>query len=120
VERLFETHDRLARMAAGRALLGRRPRVVDDAVVTQDTRFSSGRWHAQALSLRLESGLPFSAELDPPTARLLRELDGSQTLEEALAAAVDDDQARDEGLALARRMLEIGFLELDDEGEGDR
>jgi len=120
VERLFETHGRLARMAAGRALLGRRPRVVDDAVVSQDTRFSGGRWHAQALSLRLESGLPFSAELDPPTARLLRELDGSRTLEEALAAAVDDDHARDEGLALARRMLEIGFLELDDEAEGDR
>ncbi len=40
VERLFETHDRLARMVAGRLLLGRRLRVVDDAVVTQDTRFS--------------------------------------------------------------------------------
>jgi hypothetical protein len=33
---------------------------------------------------------------------------------------VDDDHALDEGLALARRMLEIGFLELDDEAEGDR
>ncbi len=120
VERLFETHDRLAEIAAGRALLGRRLRVVEDAVVTQDTRFSGGQWHADALALRLESGLPFSAELDPPTARLLRELDGSQTLEEALAAAVDDDDAREEGLVLARRMLEIGFLELDDEGEGDR
>ena len=67
-----------------------------------------------------EAVLITSAELDPPTARLLRELDGSQTLEEALAAAVDDDHARHEGLALARRMLEIGFLELDDEAEGDR
>ena len=80
--------------------------------MTQDTRFASGRWHAEALTLRLETGLPFTAELDPPTARLLRELDGSRTLEEALATAVDGTAAS-EGLSLARRMLEIGFLELD-------
>jgi hypothetical protein len=84
---------------------------VDDAVVTQDTRFAAGRWHPETLTLRLERGLPFSAELDPHTARLLRELDGSRTLEEALASAVDGPY-REEGLSLARRMLEIGFLEL--------
>ena len=112
VRKLFETHDRLAELDFDQALLGRRLRVVDDAVVTQDTRFASGRWHAEGLTLRLETGLPFTAELDPPTARLLRELDGSRTLEEALATAVDGTAAS-EGLSLARRMLEIGFLELD-------
>ena len=112
VRKLFETHDRLAELDFDQALLGRRLRVVDDAVVTQDTRFASGRWHAEGLTLRLETGLPFTAELDPPTARLLRELDGSRTLEEALATAVDGNAAS-EGLSLARRMLEIGFLELD-------
>ncbi|MGA8486410.1 MAG: hypothetical protein WB684_05015, partial [Gaiella sp.] len=62
------------------------------------------------------AGLPFTAELDPPTARLLAELDGSRTLEEALAGAVvEGDDTRAEGLDLARRMLEIGFLELADE-----
>jgi hypothetical protein len=45
---------------------------------------------------------------------LIRELDGSRTLDEALAAAVVSDAAREAGLALARRMLEIGFLELAD------
>ena len=110
VRRLFETHDRLDDMADD-ALLGSGLRVVDDAVVTQDTRFESGRWHAETLTLRLETGLPFTAELDRPTARLIRELDGSRTLAEALAQAVDDDAAH-EGLRLARRMLEIGFLEL--------
>ena len=112
VRKLFETHYRLAELDFDQALLGRRLRVVDDAVVTQDTRFASGRWHAEGLTLRLETGLPFTAELDPPTARLLRELDGSRTLEEALATAVDGTAAS-EGLSLARRMLEIGFLELD-------
>jgi hypothetical protein len=113
VRRLFETHDRLSELARDDELLGCRLRVADDAVVTQDTRFAHGRWQAEALTLRLDSGLPFSAELDPPTARLLRALDGSRTLAEALAAAVErEEQAT--GLALARRMLEVGFLDLRD------
>ena len=45
---------------------------------------------------------------------MIRLLDGSRTLHEALAEAVDGDAAREMGLALARRMLEIGFLELGD------
>ena len=114
VRKLFETHDQLSEIDSDGELLDRRLRVTDDAVVTQDTRFAAGRWHAETLTIRLENGLPFSAELDQPTARLIRELDGSRTLNEALAAAVDNDAAREMGLTLARRMLEIGFLELVD------
>ena len=112
VRRLFETRDRLTELDSHGELLDRRLRVANDAVVTQDTRFAGGRWHPETLTLRLERGLPFSAELDPHTARLLRELDGSRTLEEALASALDEPY-RQEGVSLARRMLEIGFLELD-------
>jgi hypothetical protein len=112
VRRLFETHDTLSELESDSELLDRRPRVVDGTVVGQDSRFGDGGWHPEAPTLRLEHGLPFSAELDPPTARLLRELDGSRTLREALATTVDAD-AVPEGLALARRMLEIGFLALD-------
>ncbi len=112
VRKLFETHDRLSEIDSEGLLLDRRLRVIDDAVVTQDTRFARGGWHGENLTLRIENGLPFSAELDPPTARLIRELDGSRTLREALAAAVDGDAAQETGLALARQMLEIGFLEL--------
>ena len=114
VRKLFETHDRLAELDPDAALLDRRLRVADDAVVTQDTRFAEGRWQAESLTLRLESGLPFSAELDPPTAQLIRELDGTRTLREALAAAVDGDEALESGLVVARRMLEVGFIELDE------
>jgi hypothetical protein len=114
VRKLFETHDRLSELDSDDQLLSRRLRIVDDAVVTQDTRFARGRWQAENLTLRLENGLPFSAELDPPTGLLIRELDGTRTLQEALAAVVDGDATRETGLSLARRMLEIGFLELDD------
>jgi hypothetical protein len=64
------------------------------------------------VTLRLERGLPFSAELDPPTARLVRVLDGTRTLRDALAGATDDAEARQAGLRVAREMLEVGFLEL--------
>jgi methylase of polypeptide subunit release factors len=109
VRKLFETRDRLAEIGDLRA---QRLRVVDGAVVAQETRFASDHWESQSLTLRLDAGLPFSAELDPKTARLVRELDGSKTLGEALAATVEEGE-RDKGAELARRMLEVGFLELD-------
>jgi hypothetical protein len=114
VKKLFDTRDRLAELDSGDELLGRRLRVADNAVVTQDTRFEKGRWQPENLTFRIENGLPFSAELDPPTGRLIRELDGTRTLQEALAAVVEGDATRVQGLSLARRMLEIGFLELAD------
>jgi SAM-dependent methyltransferase len=114
VRKLFETHDRLVEIVPGDLLLDRRMRVVDDAVVTQNTRFVGGQWQSESLTLRLERGLPFSAEIDAPTARLIRELDGSKTLREAITAAVDEPGAEESGLAIARRMLEVGFLELGD------
>jgi SAM-dependent methyltransferase len=110
VRRLFQTRDRLTGDAD---LLDRRLRVVEDAVVAQETRFADGRWQPEALTLRLESGLPFSAELDALTAQMIRGLDGTRTLREALAT-LEDDEAEESGVAVARRMLEIGFLELAD------
>ena len=114
VRKLFNTHDRLAEVDSDDALLDRRLRVADDAVVSQDTRFADGRWHGESLTLRLESGLPFSAELDQSTALLIRELDGSKSLREALASAVDGEAAHEAGLAVARQMLAVGFLDFVD------
>jgi SAM-dependent methyltransferase len=114
VRRLFETHDRLAQLPSDAELLERRLRVVEDTVVAHESRFAGGSWRQESLTLRLERGLPFSAELDAETGRLLRRLDGSHTLSEALAAAVGDDAARRTGIALARKMLAVGFLELGD------
>lgn len=118
VRRLFETRDRLAELGSDDELLGRRLRVADDALVTADTRFSDGRWVAEGFTLSLERGLPFSAELDVATALVVRELDGSSTLAEALAQA-PEGASRESGVALARQMLEVGFLELADESESD-
>jgi len=112
LRRLFDTQDRLAAIASDSALLGRRVRVVDDAVVEEQSRFARGGWSGESLTIRLESGLPFSAGLDRDTAGLVRGLDGSRTLREALAAVAEDEGERERGLAVARQMLEVGFLEL--------
>jgi methylase of polypeptide subunit release factors len=111
VRRLFETHDRLAELDDG-ALLDQRLRVVDDAVVSQATRFAEGRWQSESLTLRLDRGLPFSAELDAATATLIRELDGRNTLRTALSALGGD--ADQKGVAIAREMLWVGFLDFAD------
>jgi methylase of polypeptide subunit release factors len=114
VRRLFETHDRLTEIGPEDALRESRLRVVDDAVVTQVTRFADGGWQPETLTLQLERGLPFSAELDPPTAQLIRKLDGSRTLAEALGEVVADAAMAESGRGVARRMVEVGFLEFAD------
>jgi methyltransferase family protein len=113
VRRLIATRDRLDAVSDA-GLLGRALRVVDNAVVTQETRFADGRWHGESLTFRLDEGLPFSAELDLQTARMIRALDGSRTLREALEGALDDDAERRTGVSLARMMLAVGFLDFAD------
>ncbi len=112
VRRLFETHDRLAELDDD-ALLDQRLRVVDDAVVGQESRFADGRWQSESLTLRLDRGLPFSAELDAATATLIRKLDGSSTVRSALAA-LGDEADHETGVALTRQMLAAGFLDFAD------
>jgi hypothetical protein len=112
VRKLFETHDRLAELDPS-GLLDRRLRPTDDAVVAQEMRFRDGEWRGESVTLRLESGLPFSAELDQSTVRLIRALDGTKTLGEALATAVSSDEV-ETGAALARQMLAVGFLDFAD------
>ena len=109
MRRLFETHDRLAELDDG-ALLDQRLRVVDDAVVGQESRFSDGRWHAESLTLRLERGLPFSAELDAATATLIRKLDGSNTLKDALVGLTTRWTTREASSSPARCSLSASSI----------
>ena len=111
--KLFETRDRLAEFEPDAALLDRRLRVADDALVTQVTRFA-GHVEARDFDLAARTRAAVLGRLDPPTARLIRELDGSRTLGEALAEVVEDADMEKAGLDIARRMVEVGFLELAD------
>jgi hypothetical protein len=112
VRRLFETHDRLAELDDD-ALLDERLLPANDTLLGQESRFSDGRWLRDSLTLRLDRGLPFSAELDAATATLIRNLDGSHTLRDALAAT-GDEPGYTSGVAVTRQMLSAGFLDFAD------
>ena len=62
-------------------------------------------------SLQLEEGLGFRAEVDEPTLRLLRALDGTRTAREVVVATLGEDALAD-AAAILRGMVETGFLEL--------
>lgn len=67
-------------------------------------------WTVTSAVLALEEGFGFRAEVDEPTLRLLRALDGTRTAREAVVASLGGD-ALPEAAAILRGMLETGFLE---------
>jgi hypothetical protein len=62
-------------------------------------------------TLALEEGLGFRADVDEPTLRLLRALDGATTARDAVAASLGEE-ALTRSAAILRGTLETGFLVL--------
>jgi hypothetical protein len=95
-------------MAGADELLGRRLAVAPAVQFEQVVSPSDG-WTVVSAALSLEEGLGFRADVDEPTLRLLRALDGTGTAQGAVVASLGED-----GLAraaeLLRGMLETGFL----------
>ena len=75
----------------------------------------SDAWTVTSASLQLEEGLGFRAEVDEPTLRLLRTLDGTRTAREAVVATLGEDALAD-ATAILRGMLETGFLAISTRG----
>ena len=90
------------------ALLARQLAVVPAARFEQIVSPSDG-WSVVGATLRLEEGLGFRADVDEPTLRLLRALDGSSSARDAVTASLgEEDLLR--AAELLRGMLETGFL----------
>lgn len=93
-------------------------RVVDSVRVEQELAFGDGGYVVESMTLVLDEGLGFRADIDQNTASLVPFLDGTRTLRQAIddaahARGVDreDLQAFASGaLALVKTMLELGFL----------
>ena len=66
-------------------------------------------WTVSSAALELHEGLGFRADVDEPTLKLLRALDGRTTAREAVVATVGEE-ALSESAAVLRGMLETGFL----------
>jgi methylase of polypeptide subunit release factors len=68
-------------------------------------------WTVTSAVVELREGLGFRADVDEPTLRLLRALDGSLTAREAVVASLGAE-ALEAAPAILRRMVETGFLEV--------
>jgi SAM-dependent methyltransferase len=97
-----------AASAGDDALLDLRLSLAPSARFEQVVAPSDG-WTVRSAALELDEGLGFRADVDEPTLRLLRALDGQATAREAIVAALGEE-ALTESPAILRGMLETGFL----------
>jgi len=118
VLRVFDAHDYLTGLDNDEALLDEAPRIADNVHVEQELSIGNGGYIVESMTLVLDEGLGFRAGIDQNTASLVPYLDGTTTLRQAIeqaahARGVDDVDIRafrSGALALARTMLELGFL----------
>ena len=109
--RLFAAQDFLA---GASDLAGQVVRPAPELVVRHSLRSAGGSWAATNTELVLEGGLGFTAALDGPSAAVVNGLDGRPLGDVVAGARASADVPADEfdeaALALARRLLELGFV----------
>jgi len=118
VLRVFDAHDYLTGLVGDEALLDETPRIADNVHVEQELSIGNGGYIVESMTLVLDEGLGFRAGIDQNTASLVPYLDGTTTLRQAIehaahARGVDEEDIRafrSGALALAKTMLELGFL----------
>jgi hypothetical protein len=116
--RVFAAQDFLDGLTDERALLEERFELAPHDLLEQRVVLREGKWIVEAITLALEEGLGFLAEIDRHTVRMLASLDGGRTLgelTEGLATSVDADANAREQLVngilpVFRSMLELGYL----------
>ena len=113
VERLFAAQDFLGRDPD---LLGAQLRPVPEAILEQQLRPHEDGWARADRTLRLDGGLGFAAELDEPSALFVTALGEGASVDEAASRAaatlgLEPGAATEAATELARRLLELGFLE---------
>ena len=108
VLRVFAAQDFLAANPDPEALLDRRLALVPEHRLDQSLHARDGEWELVSSTLTLTEGVTFSGAIDVGAAQLLGRLDGTRTLRQALAG----EQTNAEAAGMARRLLELGFLEL--------
>jgi hypothetical protein len=118
IRRVFAAQDFLEQLTDERALLDQRFELAHHDMLQQRVVLREGKWIVEAITLELEEGLGFRAEIDRHTVRMLASLDGHRTLGElanGLATSIDADTDDREQLVngilpVFRSMLELGYL----------
>jgi SAM-dependent methyltransferase len=117
LDALIAGQDKLIQLDRPEALLDRRLALVPNHRLEQTLRCRKGQFEVESALLTLEDGLPFGVHVDAFNAYLLSRMDGSRTLREALADAIDvtpegtqASEIEPSATRTVRRMLELGFL----------
>lgn len=120
LRRLFAAQDVLDGLTADDALLDRSLILVDGVAIEQELVIDGGDWAARSITLVLEDGIGFRAGLDQTTTAIVRRLAGGRSLREVVTEAAGElelpvAELEQAGAALARQMLELGFVVVGDD-----
>jgi SAM-dependent methyltransferase len=116
LERVFAGEDRLRELATNASLLEEVLRVAGPLRLRQTVAFRDGAAEVQEAELSLADGLPLRGGADAGTIRLVQLCDGRRRLREvvtemARSAGTDAASLTEPTLAVARRLVALGFLE---------
>jgi SAM-dependent methyltransferase len=121
IARLIAGQDLLAALRDERALLDARPRLAADHRLEQAGAIQPDGLAVERAVLRLDGGLALRVSVDAATIGVLALLDGHRTVREALAAAVAGEARHPDlagftsaALPVVRRLVELGFLVVDE------
>jgi SAM-dependent methyltransferase len=114
--RVFAGEDRLRALRTNAALLDEVLRVAEPLRLRQTVAFRDGAPQVQEAELTLADGLPLRGAADGGTIRLLQLCDGRRRLRDVVAemarsAGTDALALTEPTLAVARRLVALGFLE---------
>ena len=113
--RVFAGEDRLRALGGDAALLDEVLRVAPPLRLRQTVAFRGGGPEVQEAEISLADGLPLRGAADGGTIRLLQLCDGQRRLREVVAemarsAGTDAGEVAGQALAVARRLVGLGFL----------
>jgi hypothetical protein len=116
LQRVFAGEDRLRALGTNAALLEEVLRVAEPLRLRQTVAFRGGAPEVQEAELSLADGLPLRGGADAGTIRLVQLCDGRRRLREVVAemarsAGTDAGALAEPTLAVARRLMALGFLE---------
>jgi hypothetical protein len=116
LQRVFAGEDRLRELATNAALLEEVLRVAEPLRLRQTVAFRDGIPEVQEAEISLADGLPLRGGADAGTIRLVQLCDGRRRLREVVAemarsSGTDRGELTGPTLAVARRLIALGFLE---------
>ncbi len=113
----FAARDLLLNVQSDERLLAVKIKLSSPVRLDQICSQADGRWHSDSVTLRLARGFPFTMKIQPLVAEFLVSCDGTRTAGQAIQALAEHvnapmDTVKQECLAILRKLIERGFIEV--------